>query len=199
MAVYEDYFEATFLFKNVFSPRVCTTALGFLYAGVTPPSASDAAEELYTIFSDDDCIFETSGIIDDWTKLGCHVAFGTPTGDILGEHNVSVTGTLTDVTITSNCALLVNKSTASGGRANRGRMYLPPLHLNEGAVDAAGNISSSPLAGIQLRLNATLAALAVADWQPVLFHQGVSPAAPTNVTALTAQSLIATQRRRMRG
>jgi hypothetical protein len=198
MPVPDGFYEATFLFKNNVSPRIATSSLGFLNVNLTQPSASDAADDIDNIVSASTHMFSPGLMIDDWLYLGCHVAQGTPTGDILGEANQSTAGSLADNAITSNCSLLVDKLTALGGRKFRGRMFLPPIHLNEGAVDAAGNISSGPLATIQAAINLTILALVAADYQPVLFHQGVAPPVPTPITALSAQSQIATQRQRMR-
>lgn len=198
MAVVDGFYEATFILKNTVSPRVATTALGFLFTDVDQPTPSEAADDLKTIVVGSGKLFAAGSMIDDWIFLGVHVAQGTPTGDLLGEANTSVTGTVVDSSPPSNCSVLVSKQTALGGRKYRGRMFLPPCHLNEGAVDAAGNILTSPLGVIQGYINTTLGALVVANWQPVLFHQGTSPPDPTPITALTAQSLIATQRRRMR-
>jgi hypothetical protein len=198
MSVPDGFYEATFLFKNNVSPRIATTALGFVNVGLVQPDPGAAALEIYNIVTGSGHMFSAGVMIDDWSILGCHVAQGTPTGDLLGEHNETRNGTLVDNAITSNCSALVNKSTALGGRQFRGRMFIPPIWLNEGAVDAAGNIFGSVVTTIQGTINTTLIALAVADWQPQLFHQGLTPPAPTPIGALTLQSLIATQRRRMR-
>lgn len=199
MPVPDTFYEATFLFKNDVSPRIATTALGFATTDITPPDASEAANAIHNIVRATGNVFAPGNMIDDWHYLGCHVALGTPTGDLLGELNSDIAGTLVDNAITSNCACLVTKSTALGGRRYRGRMFLPPFRLNEGAVDAAGNIAGATVTAINTSLFNTLTALATGTWFPVLFHQGAGAPDPTPITALTCQSLIATQRRRMRG
>jgi hypothetical protein len=130
--------------------------------------------------------------------LGLQVAKGTATGDLLGQHLGSFPGTLSDNVIPSNCAMIVTKNTALGGRRYRGRMFFPPIILNEGAVDPAGNINSSPLASIQGNFDAWFDALIAGDWGPALFHQGAGAPAPTGITSFTVESLCGTQRRRMR-
>lgn len=100
----------------------------------------------------------------------------------------------------NNCAYLVKKSTALGGRRNRGRMYLPCP--SEADVDGAGLV----LAASVTALNVQLAKLQsggtvhtafgfVAD--PVVLHETGSQT-PATVSDLSCQPKIATQRRRMR-
>lgn len=111
-----------------------------------------------------------------------------------------------------NCALLVTKRTASGGRRNRGRMYIPGL-LGDAAVDNLGNLMSGIETTYQGSADAFLSALTdsgvtnVASM--VILHTygwngGVDPGlpvgfpAPTPVTSLDVQGTIGTQRRRLR-
>lgn len=97
----------------------------------------------------------------------------------------------------SNCATLVRKNTALGGRRGRGRMFLPPFNLAETSVDANGNLDGAYVSGT----NSNLASWLVTGRSPVLLHnsEGVSPPpAPTPITTLVVQTKIATQRTRMR-
>lgn len=108
----------------------------------------------------------------------------------------SVPGTAALANLPSNCAILVKKSTGLGGRRGRGRMFMPPMVLNEGAVDPNGLIDESNRAGINARWDTYLPLVDM-----VLFHDslgaGIEPP-PTNVGSLMVDSRIATQRRRMR-
>jgi hypothetical protein len=198
MPVPVGFYEATFLFSNDDSSRISTSALGFLFLGVTPPTASEAANDLQGISSGSGMPFAGGEMIDDWSFEGVSVAQGTSEGDLVGQELVTVPGTVTDSTVPMNCSLIVQKNTALGGRRNRGRMFIPPIILNDGAVDVAGNIAPGPLATIQGNFNDWYAALVAADWEPALFHQGAGAPVPTAITSFTVQSLIGTQRRRMR-
>lgn len=199
MPVPEGFYEATYIFKNEASPRLATFSLGFVRVDLSTPSASAAAIELRAHAVADGMPFDNAEMINDWFFEGVSVAQGTSTGDIVGQSLLSVQGTLVDASVPSNCALIVKKNTALGGRRFRGRMFVPPIILNEGAVDAAGNILTSPLASIQGNFDLWLAAMIADDWAPVLFHQGAGAPAPTAITSFTCDSLIGTQRRRMRG
>lgn len=108
----------------------------------------------------------------------------------------SVQGTAVLAILPSNCAILVKKTTGLGGRRGRGRMYWPPMFLNESAVDGNGIIDESNRAGINTRMEAFRTELGM-----VLFHDslgaGIEPP-PTTVGSLVVDQRIATQRRRMR-
>jgi hypothetical protein len=110
------------------------------------------------------------------------------------ENGTAAAGLQTGSASPPNCALLIKKLSALGGRANRGRMYVPGLP--EAVVDEAGSIDSTFRASAQTRFNNFAAALATATADPVILHDG--PADPTPITAFTVQALSATQRRRLR-
>lgn len=199
MPVPVDYTELTYLFKVNTSPRIMTTAIGVLDISVGGPrSVSDMADDGYSAMAASNNPGAVGQMIDEYSFEGCVAAFGTSGGDLVAQHLQHTQGTVSDSPITSNCALLVRKNTALGGRRNRGRFFAPPTLLNEGAVDASGNISSSPLASLQTLWTNLFNGLATADLEPQLFHQGAGAPAPTPVTSFTVDSLIATQRRRMR-
>lgn len=104
-----------------------------------------------------------------------------------------------------NCAYLVHKRTALAGRRGRGRLYLPgPPEVD---VSAAGALGSAFVAAWQTVLNTWLTDLngRAEVGSMVLLHSTSTaipdPAdlpAPSDVTALTMDPVIATQRRRLR-
>jgi hypothetical protein len=113
-------------------------------------------------------------------------------------------GSETGQKLPQNCAMLVRKNTALGGRRNRGRMFVPGI-LNEASVTATGIIDPSSLAILQGQQALFLAYLASAGGSlpaipMVLLHStGLSPVPdPTPVTSLTIDNVISTQRRRLR-
>lgn len=97
-----------------------------------------------------------------------------------------------------NVAYLVGKTTATGGRTGRGRMYLPGVV--ETAVTGGGTINSTPLSNLQIAVDDFLGLLQTANSPMVLLHQdgGSSDDTPHEVTALTVRNRVATQRRRLR-
>lgn len=127
-----------------------------------------------------------------------HVIFGNDGGDIRIDGNTTpVPGLRAGEALPPNCAMLVRKLTASGGRRNRGRMYVPAV--TEADVGSLGVINTAWQATVNAAMNALYIALvnsARID-QIVLFHD-TAPFTPTVVTGLELQPKIATQRRRLR-
>lgn len=94
-----------------------------------------------------------------------------------------------------NCAFLVKKQSAEGGRTNRGRQYWPPFMIVESAVTATGTMSPTDTAIVQGRFNTVYNPN---EW--VILHDDTSPGdgEPTAITSFVLDRQIATQRRRLR-
>lgn len=137
------------------------------------------------------------------TLVGVNLRVGQDGSDPLSVYvPVGETGTGSSAKLPQNCALLVRKATARGGRSGKGRMYIPNV-LPETAVDNVGVIDSATVTAFQDVADELLTQL-TGDPGPslpmVLLHNNsltVDPT-PTPVTALVVDSLIATQRRRLR-
>lgn len=199
MPVPEDFFEVTLIWKPVIGVREATCAFGAFDLTVgTPRSAGDMADDMYDLFTTLNYPCDNASMIDDWAFLGTSVAFGTSSGDVVAQHLQTLNGTVTDNSPPNNLALLVTKNTGLGGRRNRGRMFVPPIYINEGAIDSVGIISGSTLSSNQTFWGGVITAMGAIDVSMVIFHQGAGAPAPTGVTSLTVQALAATQRRRMR-
>lgn len=102
-----------------------------------------------------------------------------------------------------NCAMLVRKRTASAGRRNRGRFYFPMLGILEAAVSQIGVINAADVTNAQARVDDLFSRQTTGPnpTPPVILHSdgGVTaPGAPTPITGYGVESIIATQRRRMR-
>jgi len=91
-------------------------------------------------------------------------------------------------------AILINKATGSGGRKNRGRMFIPGAI--EGDVGQAGVLNSGPQGALQTQFSNFLAALGTASIPMVLLHD--TALLPTVVTSLNVQSKLAVRHRRLR-
>lgn len=97
--------------------------------------------------------------------------------------------------------VLVRKNTGQPGRKNRGRMYLPGI--SEDGVDPLGTVIEGYRNGWQSVITSFFSATLAADFIPVIFHNIDSlPAGPddgpTDITSLTVEPRVATQRRRNR-
>lgn len=94
-------------------------------------------------------------------------------------------------------ALLVQKATAVGGRAGRGRMYLPGLR--DADVNEGGQLATAVREQFQEDVDDFLEGMSSGNWPLVLEHQAGSPLeVPTVVTSLNVQSQVATIRKRNR-
>lgn len=129
----------------------------------------------------------------------CRFTFGTPTGNvpIVVNPDVPVVGNRAAIdTLPNNCALIVRKATALGGRKNRGRLFFPsPAEVN---VGSEGNANSTERVLYQTAVDNWQADEATAAiFDPVLLHSdGITT--PTTVVGWQVQTKIGTQRRRMR-
>lgn len=96
--------------------------------------------------------------------------------------------------VNPNMAILINKITALGGRANRGRWYYP---VAEDQVANAGILNPAEVTEMNTQLASFMAALTAAEIPMVVLH--TAPAlTPTTVTSMLTQGTTATQRRRLR-
>jgi hypothetical protein len=104
------------------------------------------------------------------------------------------TATATD---TPQVAVLVRKNTALGGRAGRGRLYLPGVADQQ--ITPGGILSGGFITDLQETFDAFFDELGNTNLFPLLLHQAGSPlSTPTPITGFSVQSVIATQRRRVR-
>jgi len=125
-----------------------------------------------------------------------HVKFGPdatgPSADEAAAHNGSG-----GAPGPPNTAILVQKNTALGGKAGRGRLYFPSVP--EANVDAGGVLGSGVIVAIQADFDTFLDAVRDALIFPVLLHGVSSPiSTPTIIESFSVQSVVATQRRRLR-
>jgi hypothetical protein len=129
------------------------------------------------------------------------LAVGQDGGDPVSyTYDVQSPGDESSFPMWPNTALLVKKQSASGGRRNRGRCYVPGLGLRT-LVTPAGIIDPSYLADLQTNLDNMLGIINAgsgfnATNLGVLHSE--PPGAPAVITALTAANKVATQRRRLR-
>lgn len=125
-------------------------------------------------------------------------ATGTAGGDFTQEvaPDPVASGTGAASVLPNNCAVLVAKITAAGGRRNRGRLFFPSPA--ESSVSENGTLTTGSRNLWQGAVDDWIADEQTIGWgTPALLHQS-GPASPTTVTNLIVRPRIATQRRRMR-
>lgn len=127
------------------------------------------------------------------------VRLGTISGEALvGTATSSQLGGSAHNSPPPNCAVLVHKRTARGGRRGRGRLFIP-WFVDETVVDETGTIQATWLGNLQTAMDAFLTGLSAAGLPMQILHgEGISQeGTPNEVTSLTVDPIIATQRRRL--
>lgn len=159
----------------------------------TPPFTQSHADELMVYLQSEFATFCAADV----EMPGGYVIVGIDGGNVRYDSIQSDTGTYAGSSAAPQVAILVRKTSALGGRRNRGRMYIPGPP--EGQVEPGGRLNPTYRGQVQSEVEDLLgdlpAAAANVD-QMVIFHQEGSPT-PTVVTELVVDGLVATQRRRV--
>ena len=184
--------QANFLFTGAAAPTGAECTLGIDLPG-SPPGVETVAEILYTAWADLFLPLQSDQIV----LAGVLVKYGPSDTGPSALFTGSSQGTITDDGISPNVAYLVQKNTALGGRAGRGRMYVP------GGIDEEVGVSGGLDAGVVSDWNTALETfidnLTFVSLPPVLLHGVGSPiSTPTVITSMVMQGTAATQRRRLR-
>lgn len=123
--------------------------------------------------------------------------FGPDATGPSGEYSVAVGGSQQGDVAPPNVTWLVRKNTALGGRAGRGRLYLPGVP--EELIDNGGVISATDVTAMQTEWDEFLVAIGAANLNLVVLHQAGSPITePTPLTGIQVEGRVATQRTRLR-
>lgn len=201
LVIPEGYGVAKMRWRSQGDGEEMISTIGF--QGDGSPDVNDLAQAIGTHWLE---CWPMTSMSSTYSFVGVDVAYGPEGSAEVGEWNTNAAGGIAVATCPSNCALLISKLTGLGGKANKGRMYLPAAYLSEGEVDQNGFLSAAALAQTQgfcsnffnVNLGAT-PIVGLIGW--VLLHSGDAQTPsnmPTPITALQPQTQIATQRQRMR-
>lgn len=141
--------------------------------------------------------FSAALMLAGYTYLGCEVTVMLQNGPVGNLAAANIAGTQSGAALPPNCAMLVKKVTARGGRKGRGRMFVPPIATPESNVDTLGLMSSATVTTIQAAWSSAINAEIASDYPPRLLHETLVDT-PDAITGLIVSGQIATQRRRMR-
>jgi len=134
---------------------------------------------------------------DEITLSSIGVKFGPNATGASGEFPFNRPGTNTGAAVPPNTSVLYRKGTGFGGRAGRGRFYVPAMP--EVNVDQSGDIIAAAHSSYQNAGTAFLSELSSRNLLMVVLHGAGSPlSAPTTVLSLLPAVRVATQRRRLR-
>jgi len=143
------------------------------------------------------------------SMLGTHVKVGPDDTGPFADFSDPGVGGLASEAESSQVSIIAQKVTGVGGRWNRGRMYIPgaaSAFVNDGGV-----LDGSYLTDWGGAMGDFLANIADDSYVMVVLHSLYSThnkvkvpnphlaSAPAAVTAITVESVVATQRRRLRG
>lgn len=171
------------------------------------PGERDITQVAHAVYDAWAGAFAPNFLGSDWSFVGVDVQQGSGDSDhISGSWDEVTNGTHPSGTLPQNCAMLVKKKTALGERWNSGRMFVPPGYLPDGTVSNTGLIDNTQYPALQsfltefydsLRDSTIIVGQENTSFQPVLFHN--NPAhPPTDITSLTLDPVVATQRQRLR-
>lgn len=193
MAVIPNNFaQANLIFGGTQYPlgAQVTIGLDIIAGSATPTIAANALIDNYTTNL-------APEICNECRLTGVLVKFGPEATGPSALVPASVSGSAGTGGVASNVAFLVHKVTTLGGRAGRGRFYLPgPREAN---VSESGAIDTGTVTGLQTALGAFLTQMVADGDGPVLLHGETSPlSVPTPITDFVIDARVATQRRRLR-
>lgn len=188
------YGQAVLVFSCAGTPRQSTWTLGFKSTPFV--SAGESAENIYNQATAAGGPYEAPRMLSIWTFEGVNVTWMTESGPLVGSFFDPVVGSGGSAGLVINCAGLLKKNTARGGRKGRGRAFIPPTFASEAQVDPVGTIDSGVVSVTQDCFDQFVDDLATAGITPYLLHEDGST--PNEITSLTLQATVATQRRRLR-
>lgn len=180
-----DYFECamTHQLDGSLRPAVCTIGVWYVGADLNGDFA-----ELADIWA----LTLVQSMADVWTYTNFTARDATGTVYVRGE---STEGGTAHTPATSNTAFLIRKRTLFGGRANQGRWYVPGV--SEQDVDGAGVLAGSKITELEANIENWVVGCVSHNFFPVILHN-TNTIIPTAIDTFHVESLVATQRRRMR-
>lgn len=109
-------------------------------------------------------------------------------------------GTMADGHLPVNCAAIIKKKCTEAGKGRVGRAFVPSGYVPEAQVSESGILDAGLLASLQGFAGQFFDNLLDTDLVPYVFHALASahPGPASEVTSLIVDSLIGTQRRRLR-
>jgi hypothetical protein len=171
----------------------------FVTLGVDPSGADPTAiaTSIYTAATGTGSLLS---LIDTTATFGpVTVRLGQDGGEpLVGVSGVTANGTQSGTMLPPNCAALVHKRTARGGRRGRGRMFIPWCLLATD-VGEGGVLQSTAITKVTTAMEVFRNALSAGGNPMVILHDPGKTTAgvPDVVTSCSCDGLVSTQRRRL--
>lgn len=193
MTIPVDFGQANLRFTGLLVPTGAEVTMGFdvsNYAGTVAEAALDVGEAWITHLM--------PNLSDQLVLSSVMMKFGPDATGPSSEQGMAVNaGGDTAAAASPNVTYLIRKQTALGGRAGRGRIYVPGVVEN--AITSAGNVETGKRGALQADIEAWGVALSTLFLFPVVLHGAGSPVTvPTPITGWDVDLQAATQRRRLR-
>lgn len=193
MIIPADYAQVNLKFTGDVLPTGAEMTFG-LDISALPATLADLADAVANAFTVENC---DSDIVAGVTLSSILVKAGPNLTGPSVELPYAIDGTASGQSVGPNTAALIKKATNFGGRAGRGRMYLPGL--SESAVDQNGLLNGTGALVIGGHWDDFRENLATYGTSMYLLHAEGSPLSnPTAITNLSCDARVATQRRRNR-
>lgn len=186
----EGFIEATFQHRLEDTNLVADCVIGF--RELEDFDFSTIAGDLFNDWNSTVGNFQNEKCI----LTGVRVVRGPSETAVISDFGGSDSGDDTGSPATFNTAYLVRKNTLLGGRANRGRIFVPGV--GENRVDGAGVLDGTFKTAAQGDLDDFLATTATHNVQMCVLHSTSAIPVLNAVVSLTLQDVAATQRDRMR-
>lgn len=189
------YAQVTWQALNTFSGQVFMTSIGVAIEAWDPASIDDVEALFWNSDSFGGLVWEG------WVSQGCLVKVGTsdPSEPLTYQAPPGATGEGTASPSSPQVSVLYKKLTNRGGRRGRGRMYIPGPQ--EAWVNGAGQLEPDGITAYTDAGDTFFGNVTAVDGfvDPVLLHTTVADGDPNVLTSFTLETLVATQRRRLRG
>ena len=193
MIIPTGFAQANYRFTGSAVALGAEVTMGYIVTG-WGGSASEAAVELAGLWnsSNMDNLHAPNVILSE-----VEVKFGPNATGESGLWSGAIPGTASGVADSPNTSLLVKKITGAGGRAGRGRMFIPGAPAEK--ISEAGTLDVTWAGLMDGVLSGWYEDQGLAALLPYLLHSEGSPiSAPTLITSFTLDRKVATQRRRLR-
>lgn len=181
------------------STRAAVVTAGF--RNVVATTALGARTALDVIWTGTGHAFDAALMDAQWSLTGVYVLLNTAGVLTSDTAALSVVGTVSGQVMPPNCSMVIQRRTVLAGRQYRGHISMPLHSVDSGDVSDAGVIDAGVVSSWQTKYTAILAAMVTANLPMYLLHGpdklGVTPV-PTQVSSLSVDSMIGTQRRRLR-
>jgi hypothetical protein len=193
MEIPVDFAQVNLVFGGLSCPTGAEITLGLEigdYAG-SPTNAAEDVKDAWDVANINTLQVVTCELRETRVKFGPNA-----TGPF-GLNTTVIAGTDGSPGVSPNTAFLIHKVTNLGGRAGRGRCYLPGV--DETQIDDSGDIDSTLTDAMTAAWAVFKTQLEAGNLNPTLLHAVDSPIdSPTPITEFVCDGIAGSQRRRMR-